>query len=245
MTFKWKVAAAGLTNRGRVRATNQDYMLISPEQDIFIVADGMGGHDAGDVASRLAAQHVRAVLDHGHAREPIARVHEALNRANDTLFTINAHRDYPPGTGMGTTLAGIWLNEGQIVVFHIGDCRVYRYRAGSLTALTRDHSVYQVWLDGGSRGPEPKRHLVLRALGPWAKVNPEVTLDDSCYGDIYLICSDGLSGMLEDERLSSLLINCHAGNLKSTCEVLVAEANTHGGRDNITALLVSIGAPEA
>lgn len=245
MTFKWKVAAAGLTDRGRVRATNQDYMLLSPEQDIFIVADGMGGHDAGDVASRLAAQHVRAVLDHGHARESIARVHEALNRANDTLFTINAHRDYPPGAGMGTTLAGVWLIDGKVVVFHVGDCRVYRFRSGNLTALTRDHSVYQVWLDGGSHGPEPKRHLVLRALGPWAKVNPEVMSDDPCPGDLYLICSDGLNGMLEDERLNTFLDTCHADNIESTCEALVAEANVHGGRDNITVVLVSIGASDS
>lgn len=238
-----RVQAAGLTDTGRQRSSNQDYFLIAPSNDVFLVTDGMGGHASGDVASRMAAENVMAELQFAGAGDVVSRVEEAVRQANGALYEINTARDYVPGTGMGTTLAGVWLTEkGRAVVFHVGDCRVYRYSQGELYLLTRDHSLHQAWHDGGRQGPEPKRHLVLRAVGPWENVEPEISIQDIQPGDTFLICSDGLSGMLSDAQIAAALEETAGDSLQHACSRLVAAANERGGRDNIAVLLVNISA---
>lgn len=235
-----RVKAAGMTDAGRLRPVNQDYVLIGPNKDIFLVADGMGGHTMGEVASRIAAQYIVAQLQFPAAGGAAESVIEAVRRANSAVYQINYARDYAPGTGMGTTLAGVWLPAGgEAVIFHVGDCRVYRYRRGELERLTRDHSLHQAWKDGGQLGPEPTRNFVLRAIGPWDHVDPEVSVQTLQPGDTLLICSDGLFGMLSDSEIGAILGEADGISLERASARLIEAANQRGGRDNISVLLVS------
>lgn len=253
---------AGRTDAGRTRSRNEDCFGICEEAGTALVCDGMGGHAGGDIASRTATD---AIIDfiaefHGPAIAPavppVARtrggnatdiavsntvsvVRSAVQLANQRLLDLNRERGLPDGRGMGTTVVGLCRVTGsnRVAVFHAGDSRLYRLRDGELRQLTRDHSLYQHWLDQGGRGPAPQRNIILRALGTTVDLDPEVGTHAVQAGDLFLLCSDGLTGMLPDEGIAAILLSAAQDDLDGVCERLVAVANERGGYDNITVVL--------
>lgn len=167
----------------------------------------------------------------------IATIRAAIMLANRRLISLNQQRGFPEGRGMGTTVVGLWLvaASDKIVIFHAGDSRLYRLRNGELRQLTRDHSLYQNWLDNGAHGQQPHRNIIMRALGIMPDLEPEVSLQAIAIGDVYLICSDGLTGMASDQEISDLLRQ--DGDLQTTCKNLIDRANERGGNDNVTVVL--------
>lgn len=254
---------AGRTDVGRTRSRNEDCFGISAEAATALVCDGMGGHAGGDIASRTATD---AIIDfiaefQGPAIAPaitpaertrvggaidaavgntMSVVRSAVQLANQRLLDVNRERGLPDGRGMGTTVVGLCRVAGlnRVVAFHAGDSRLYRLRDGELRQLTRDHSLYQHWLDQGGRGPAPQRNIILRALGTTVDLDPEVATHAVQAGDLFLLCSDGLTGMLPDEGIATILGAAATDDLDDVCERLVAIANERGGYDNITVVLV-------
>ncbi|HEY0837818.1 MAG TPA: protein phosphatase 2C domain-containing protein [Azospirillum sp.] len=266
LTDTLAMITAGLTDVGRMRARNEDSFGIEQDLGIAVVCDGMGGHHGGDVASQTATATIvdflaefappPAALAAGAATDgeltlggadgidsavqnAMATVRSAVQVANRRLATLNAERGYPDGRGMGTTVVGTWRLDAadKLVSFHAGDSRLYRLRDGELAQLTRDHSLYQLWLDQGCRGTAPQRNIIIRALGTTQEVEPDVCVHAVRADDIFLLCSDGLTGMLPDPVIAAILRDTGRGDLNATCRHLVALANERGGHDNITVVL--------
>lgn len=175
--------------------------------------------------------------------QSIATIRAAVQLANRRLISLNQERGFPDGRGMGTTVVGLWLvqDSDKVVIFHAGDSRLYRLRAGELRQLTRDHSLYQTWLDNGAQGQPPHRNIIVRALGTMREVEPEISLQTLAEGDLFLLCSDGLSSMVPDEQIAEIL---RAGaSLQELCKRLVARANEQGGHDNVTVVLARALSP--
>jgi protein phosphatase len=257
--------AYGLTDAGLVRPSNEDNFLIEPGQRLVAVADGMGGHDGGEIASRLALESVRDALARadlkpacvdacaGNALDPdatwqdehmsaIIAVHDAVDAANARVYGANVQGGHTEGGGMGTTLTGFWqsLPGGPLLVFHVGDSRLYRYRDGELAVLTRDQTLYQLALEAGLADDLPPRNLLLQAIGPASDVMPDVKVCDTRPGDLYLLCSDGLYGNTPHAAIQQALAGAHAQSLDACCAELIDLAKRHGSRDNITAVLALI-----
>jgi len=236
--------AYGLTDVGTVRPSNQDNLLLLPEMNLVAVADGMGGHVGGDIASTeallLVWKHLRAQHTPGSDAESLRQLHEAVLFANSTLFRNNSAAGLADGYGMGTTLTGMWQPhaDGPSFIFHVGDSRIYRYRDGQLVQLTHDQTLYQQALEAGMKGILPPRNLLLQAIGPGEEVRPDVFSHQMAPGDVYLLCSDGLYGATAHEALSALLANAAPDKLPETCAALVEKAKQDGSRDNITAVLL-------
>jgi protein phosphatase len=253
--------AYGLTDIGLVRQSNEDNFLIDPALRLVAVADGMGGHDGGEIAARLALETLRDALaaagpkksSPGDAADPdatwqdehmpaVVAVHEAVDAANARVYGANVQNGLGEGSGMGTTLTGFWqsLPDGPLVVFHVGDSRLYRYRDGELAVLTRDQTLYQQALEAGVSGDFPPRNLLLQAIGPTATIAPDVKACTPHPGDLYLLCSDGLYGNTPHAAIEDVLAGAHAQSLEHCCAELIALAKTHGSRDNITAVLALV-----
>lgn len=236
--------AYGLTDAGTVRPSNQDNLLLLPELNFVAVADGMGGHVGGDIASTeallLVWKHLRALAAPDGEAQALQQLQEAVRFANHTLFRNNAAAGLQDGYGMGTTLTGMWQPQAgaPAFIFHVGDSRIYRYRNGQLAQLTRDQTLYQQALEAGMTGVLPPRNLLLQAVGPGDEVRPDVFALPLAAGDIYLLCSDGLYGASTPEALAAILSCAGPGNLAETCAALVEKAKQDGSRDNITAVLL-------
>ncbi|HEU4449089.1 MAG TPA: Stp1/IreP family PP2C-type Ser/Thr phosphatase [Gaiellaceae bacterium] len=227
--------SAGKTDAGRVRRRNEDSYVIDPP--LFAVADGMGGAQAGEVASRLAAAAFREYHE-ADALDPEARVVAIIQEANRRIFE-RASRD-TEASGMGTTVTAALLADAGVVFGHVGDSRAYRIRAGRLEQLTDDHSLVADLVRSGRLSPEeaeshPQRSVITRALG----TDPEVDVDTFALepepGDLFLLCSDGLPTMVADEEI--LRIVDRAGSLEEAARELVRAANSGGGEDNVTVVL--------
>jgi len=248
---------ASRTDTGRVRSANEDAVRFDANLGLAILADGMGGYAAGEVASRIAVDEIfdelASALPHLHAQPPStdrAGLHEdmrfAAARANSSI--IAAARREPDYEGMGSTLVVAVLMDDCMTVAHLGDSRCYRWRAGVLEQVTRDHC----WVDEQiAMGALPVdalldaryRNIVTRALGIEDEIDLEVHDHEALPGDVFLLCSDGLSDMLDDAALAAHL---GAGRpLGETASGLVDAANEAGGRDNISALLVQVGTPQS
>jgi protein phosphatase len=258
-------SAYGLTDVGLVRQSNEDNFLIDPALRIVAVADGMGGHDGGEIAAHLALSALRASLlradpfrcalpPPGTQLDPdatwqdehmcaVLAVHQAVDHANDEVYGANLRNGHAEGAGMGTTLTGFWqwMPDGPLAVFHVGDSRLYRYRGGELAILTRDQTLYQQALESGACDDLPPRNLLLQAIGPTAVVAPDVKVCAPQAGDLYLLCSDGLYGNTPHGAIAQALDRASAQSLDACCEALVALAKAHGSRDNITAVLALVG----
>jgi protein phosphatase len=234
-----------LTDTGKKRSLNEDAFLNSERFALFMVADGMGGHQYGDVASKMALSSILAFLEtRAGDRNTFSRqtLVDAISLANRSIFrmkSVDASIEK-----MGCTLVCFAPGEsGAGLAFHAGDSRLYRFRAETLRAVTRDHSVERNLPDfmqglGGGRFSS----MLSRALGSNESVEIEITAVDFRKGDIFLLCSDGLYSMLDHDVLSSILKS--SGSLRSTCESLVRQANRAGGEDNITLTLVRIDSLE-
>jgi protein phosphatase len=244
--------AAGQTDIGRVRTRNEDHWEIEAGLGLALVCDGMGGHAGGDIASRTAAAVIcETIREHCRDGVPsdtdaaVSILRTAIRLANRRLHALNRERGFAEGRGMGTTLVGLWCPTGddQLIAFHAGDSRLYRLRHGALAQLTRDHSLYQMWLDGGGLGAAPHKNIITSALGSSEQVDPEIVIHDVAVGDLYLLCSDGLNGLIADDVIAGLLPEA-GQRLEDGCAALVAAANEAGGHDNVTVLLARFERPQ-
>jgi PPM family protein phosphatase len=232
---------AARTDAGRQRHANEDsYYARAP---VYAVADGMGGAQAGEVASRIAAEAFDERTDEGTPEQQLARV--ALE-ANRRIFDL-AQKD-SSHSGMGTTLTGLLVDGDEVAIVHVGDSRAYVFREGELRQLTRDHSLVEELRRQGRLTPEeaeehPQRSIITRALGPERDVELDVHTHRARSGDVYLVCSDGLTSMVREDRLQEIVAG--AASLQAAVDALVAEANEMGGRDNITVVLFRLGGDEA
>ena len=235
------VDEAARTDAGRQRHANEDsYYARAP---VYAVADGMGGAQAGEVASRIAAEAFDERTDEGTPEQQLARV--ALE-ANRRIFEL-AQKD-SSHSGMGTTLTGLLVDGDEVAIVHVGDSRAYVFRDGELRRLTRDHSLVEELRRQGRLTPEeaeehPQRSIITRALGPERDVELDVHTHRARNGDVYLVCSDGLTSMVREDRVREIV--AAAGSLQAAVDALVAEANEMGGRDNITVVLFRLGGDEA
>jgi PPM family protein phosphatase len=225
------------TDTGRQRRANEDSHLA--RAPLFVVADGMGGAQAGEVASRIAIESFQDGLQ--DAAAPEAALAELTQRANAHIHELS--HSNAEQAGMGTTLTAVYVGEREISVAHVGDSRAYRLRDGVLERLTEDHSLVDELLRQGRLTPEealehPQRSVITRALGPEGAVEVDTRSYSARDGDVYLLCSDGLTTMLAEDRLAELLL-AHA-SLREQGEALIAAANEAGGRDNITVVLLRL-----
>jgi protein phosphatase len=254
MASRFRLYMAGLSDTGLARSHNEDYIAWDEGRGLAVLADGMGGHKAGDVASRLCVESLTAILlpalDKAiRPRKGVSRhaclVRRAVNKANGVVYA--AAEDDPACKGMGTTLVLALFHDDKVVVAHVGDSRLYRLRAGELTALTADHSLVREMLEQGVIGQDEARdslygHVITQAVGVRAKITPEVQELDAVPGDIYLLCSDGLTDMVQDAEIHDSLMATQ-GNWTRAAQRLVDLANQRGGRDNISVVIAALGAP--
>jgi len=251
-----EIAAA--THTGMVRSHNEDTIGSDPSIGLAVLADGMGGYNAGEVASGIAVALVtkqtrellsRLGASHGEQsdRQSIAAeiLNDAISHANNSIF--QAATSQPQYSGMGTTLVVALLADNFINVAHVGDSRLYRLRDGELAQLTRDHSLLQEQIDSGMITKEMARrsqnkNLVTRAVGIEPAVQPDINSYEVREGDTYLLCSDGLNDMVEDDDIHLTLTSLQA-NLPLAANQLVQMANDNGGRDNVSVILVQVRKP--
>lgn len=253
-----RAVAAGISDVGLQRDHNEDSFAILGEQELYVVADGMGGHRAGDVASRLATD---AIVDFFRATavEDVtwpfhfdSRLTEEENRLLTGIRIANRQiiersTRLRECHGMGTTVVGALFSakKQRMFIGHVGDSRAYRVRDGAISQLTRDHSLVNDYLLAMPELTEEQRselpkNVITRALGMQDQVTVDLQSDECRGGDCYVLCSDGLSGMIDDEEILRVVIE--VPDLDAACRRLVGMANEHGGEDNITAVLVRIDA---
>lgn len=243
----------GKTDAGMVRDHNEDCFHVVPESGIAILADGMGGHLAGEVASAMAVDRVTHYLMNAFATSHTARssaendasfesatLVEAIEDANAAIYAASVNR--PEQSGMGTTIVAVVFHDNTLTVAHVGDSRLYRYRQGQLSTVTEDHSMVQELLRRGLMTPDEartslNRNLVTRALGIDPQVQVDVQEQQVEDGDIYLLCSDGLNDVLTDDEIAAVLAQ-HPDNLETATRQLIDNVNANGGPDNVTIVLV-------
>lgn len=244
-----KMTAYGLTDVGRRRETNEDDFLLEPGRGVYAVADGMGGHAAGEIASRLAIETLREVLrrdvnaNNGMSADEAAdglrgAVVEANRRICDSIRLHEERR------GMGTTVVALVHAGGEAIVGHVGDSRLYLLRGAELLRMTSDHSWVNEQVKLGLMNDDtaqrhPMRNIVTRALGSRQEVVVDLATVDIRPGDVFLLCSDGLNTMLTDEQIQSVL-EARRTDPEAACRELVDEANRHGGEDNVTVVVACV-----
>lgn len=245
--MKWTSAAR--TDIGRVRTTNEDAWFADDARGVYLVADGMGGHAAGEVASRMAAERVGRVLcalrEKGSDVEAVKKgIAHAVEKAN--LEIVERAAKEHDKRGMGTTITALVLFPGaQYLVGQVGDSRAYLLRKGRMEQLTKDHTVVQEQVDrglltGDQARLHPLSHILTRALGAQSDVRADVLTGSAQPGDLFLLASDGLCGMVNDAEVREILMREGEGSIGKAAEALVEAAKDHGGVDNITVLLVRI-----
>jgi serine/threonine protein phosphatase PrpC len=249
------VEAFGLTDTGLVREVNEDRIHINQEDLLFVVADGMGGHAAGEVASGIAVDAVSEFIIHTRRDRELTwpyaydenltydgnRLQTAVRLANNRIR--EAVEEESRYQGMGATMVSLLVTEDRSTIGSVGDSRVYLYRQGELKLLTNDHSWVNEQMQEGMLTEEqakihPFRNVVTRALGSDKKLLVDIRSDGVEGGDCYLLCSDGLTGMLGDEQIAGMLAGVADQGVEAVCGELVEAANQNGGKDNISVILV-------
>lgn len=247
------VEIASVTDAGSVRQFNEDSIVTDPDLGLAVLADGMGGHHAGEIASGIATQVIFETLkaqlaelrsDAGK-RSPVLAVDKSINRANRAVF--EAAQGQPAYQGMGTTLALALFYDNRAALGHIGDSRIYRLRNDVLQLLTRDDSLLRDQIELGlvaaaDTGGSHNRSLVTRALGTEASVRAHLREDEVGPGDIYVLCSDGLNDLVEDADIE-LIVRSIRTNLPLAAHQLVQAAKDNGGYDNVSVILVKVLKP--
>jgi len=247
-----QVHAFGATHVGRQRQHNEDTFLVADEAKLYLVADGMGGHAAGEIASRIAVDSISEFILHTkeddgtwpHAydeqyRRSTNRLMTAVRLANTRV--LEAMRKDARLRGMGTTVVACLADDNTMSVAHVGDSRAYLIRDGMLSRLTNDHSwvfeqVQAGMLTEAEAEKHPLRNVITRALGGALSVTPDASEVESRPGDVYLLCSDGLTGMVPEDEI--LRVVSENEDLEKACQTLIDLANERGGLDNVTAILV-------
>jgi protein phosphatase len=237
-------SAAAVSDRGRKRTSNEDAFGYSIEHGVFLVCDGMGGAAAGEIASSLAVDEVMRILTAREADEPLeAVIEQAISAANEAIYSRSQVN--PRLNGMGTTLVALVVEDRHIRVLNIGDSRCYRLRAERLEQITQDHSLVDEQVRLGRMTPaealrSPLRNVITRALGTQSRVTTDIFELVAESGDMFLLCSDGLTRELSNQKIEALLSEGlpTVSPLVNLCNRLVEAANHAGGGDNITCLLV-------
>jgi PPM family protein phosphatase len=251
-------AYAGKTDVGRTRAHNEDSIAINEQLQLVALADGMGGYQAGEVASKIAIDVLTQEITESKLTEKdiakidpdtgtsvaMRRLRSAIERANNQICKVS--REKEELDGMGTTIVAACFYDGRVGIAHVGDSRCYRYRDDKLEQLTRDHSLVQEQIEKGlitedQASASPQKNLITRALGIDALAQADTQEFRTRTGDVYLLCSDGLSDMVEQETMLRELQR--SADLEGIVKRLVDAANEAGGRDNISVILVRVGAP--
>jgi protein phosphatase len=243
------------THPGMVRSHNEDSIACEPVYGLVVLADGMGGYNAGEVASGIAVSVVVTEVSQClRDASPIDRdvvsgeelgvslLRENIQKANASTF--HAAESQPQYSGMGTTIVSGLFYDNRVAAGHVGDSRMYRLRGEVLETITRDHSLLQEQIDGGIISIEDARlsknkNLVTRAVGIDVEVVPEIHVHEVLVGDVYLLCSDGLNDMVEDEDIQATLYALQS-NLPLAASQLIQMANDNGGRDNVSVILVKV-----
>ncbi len=251
-----RVIVAGETNVGMKRTHNEDSFACIDEDHLYVVADGMGGHASGEVASKMAIETLKEFF-HATSADPEAtwpykmdkargyeenRLITSVKLANLRIFE-SAQRD-PKLRGMGTTLVSILVVDDGVLIAHVGDSRVYRVRDGAMEQLTEDHSLLNDYIKMKKLTEEeiknfPHKNVIVRALGMKESVKVDTLLDSPKPGDLYVLCSDGLCGPVTDDEIQDLTIQ-HQTDLKKACSALIDKANQNGGPDNITVVCAKV-----
>ena len=251
-TLKGKLAFVGQTDTGRVREHNEDTIATDPDVGLLVLADGMGGYNAGEVASGIAVKTITNLVREGLSREDLGSIdrgtglsrpsivlRDAITRANKIIY--QTARSQAECEGMGTTVVAALFYDNRISIAHVGDSRLYRQRGSQIAQVTMDHSLLQELVDRGFYSPEEaqraaNKNYVTRALGVEPQVEVEVQEHPVDKGDIFILCSDGLSDMVEDEDIR-LTISTFGANLDTVAKQLIQLANENGGRDNVSVVL--------
>lgn len=248
-----KLRYAGLTHVGMKRTHNEDSFALLPDESLYIVADGMGGHASGEVASQMAVETIMSFFrmttrdedvtwpykEERNLRYDENRLVASIKFSNQRIYEAAARE--ARYKGMGTTIVTAFFTQGGAYLGHVGDSRGYRIRDGRIEQITEDHSLLNDYIKANKLTPEeienfPHKNVIVRALGMKDNVQVDINRLDPREGDVYLLCSDGLSGMITDETI--LRIVTESEHLEDACESLIHEANAAGGTDNITVALV-------
>lgn len=245
-----KLIIYGMTDVGQIREHNEDSIAWDSEKGLILLADGMGGHNAGEVASSIAIDTISNAMNDLLVPEIEAAdvvsfkdaLHEAMMFANGEIYE-QAQED-PDCAGMGTTVVAALFVGKTVILGNVGDSRIYRMREGEFIQSTKDHSLVQEMVENGYLSEEEAqlsvgRNLITRALGIAPEVDADVLEDETLAGDLYLLCSDGLTDLVTDDEILAILTK-HQYDLESAVQALVDAANEKGGKDNISVVLVSI-----
>ena len=258
MTLQGKIASVALTDTGKVRDHNED--MIGAERDIglFVLADGMGGYNAGEVASGIAVKTITNLVRDAVSREDLSIpdpatglsrpgiiLRDAIHRANKIIY--HTSKTQPQCEGMGTTVVACMFYDNRISMAHVGDSRLYRLRDNRFEQLTLDHSLLQELVDRGFYSQEEaqratNKNYVTRALGVEQNVEVEIHEQPAQKSDYYVLCSDGLSDMIEDEDIH-LTISTFSANLDTVAKQLIQLSNDNGGRDNVSVIMAHVEEP--
>jgi serine/threonine protein phosphatase PrpC len=258
MSLANKIRSTELTDTGKVRGHNEDAIRTHRDIGLFVLADGMGGYNAGEVASSIAVKAVTELVSEAVAREERHEIEKDTGLMRQTIILRDAiarankiiqqtAQSQASCEGMGTTIVACMFFDNQLSVAHVGDSRLYRFRNNTLEQITMDHSLLQELVDRGFYSKEEaeqstNRNYVTRALGVDATVDVEVQEIPVEPDDIYLLCSDGLCDMVDDEEIH-LTISTFSANLEQVCQQLIQLSNDHGGKDNISVILTQVLEP--
>lgn len=229
---------------GKVRETNEDNLYVDKEVGLFIVADGMGGHRAGEVASEMAVRVISSVIkekvSEADKKNIFSVIKKSISIANDEIY--RKSRENPNLNGMGTTTVLALLNKNKFYIGNIGDSRAYLIRNSKITQLTEDHSLVADLVKTGQITKEearvhPRRNVITRALGTREDIKADIKSINIKEGDYILLCTDGLTDMLRDEEIRDIILS-PKNSIQGKCRELINKANEKGGRDNITVVLI-------
>jgi serine/threonine protein phosphatase PrpC len=255
MSLKGKLLCVGQTDTGRVREHNEDMIAVDGDIGLAVLADGMGGYNAGEVASGIAVKTVVNLVREALALQdlsipdpatglsrPTIILRDAIQRANKIIY--QTARTQTQCQGMGTTVVAALFYDNKVTVAHVGDSRLYRMRGSEIEQVTLDHSLLQELVDRGFYSPEEaqrasNKNYVTRALGVENQVDVEMQEHPVLKGDVYLLCSDGLSDMIGDDDMV-VTMNTFGNNLNSVGQHLIQLANDNGGKDNISVVLAQV-----
>jgi serine/threonine protein phosphatase PrpC len=253
MSLQSVLEFAGRSDTGLVRAQNEDAFEICEGLGLGVLADGMGGYNAGEVASRMCVEIISEFLQQKQqavwmpifSRPAVLAVrwlNDAITLANTSVYDASHEND--AYLGMGTTVVAALSHQDKLLIAHVGDSRAYRFRLGELSLLTRDHSVLQAQIDAGLISEKdarfsPIKNLITRAVGAQESVEIEIHVHQMEVGDVYLLCSDGLTDMLNHIEIHHIM-HQYSAQLDECCQVLIENANQFGGKDNISVVLIKV-----
>lgn len=240
-----KVESYGYSDIGLVRPNNEDFWTSMPRYRFFALADGMGGHNAGEVAAKKTIEFLKkSIKDAIHpqkkakipTKDLIYHLKSAIENANDLVFDLGRKKQQL--RGMGTTLCCLYLYDDSVIYAHVGDSRIYRFRDSELKQLTEDHSLIQGLQESQAIQPSPFKHIITRAIGTSSNVEPEISSATLIPGDIFLMCSDGLSDFVPENEMETILQK--SNSIRKKTHLLIDTAKQKGSNDNITIVMIKI-----